>query len=137
MCVFNILVIPGISAIAGGRQLEANRDLVYKEAQFYMLSVAVLLIMFAFAAIYNPLPTAAGDVAIRGEVDRTLAAIPLAMYGLYLFVQWQDTMDFEADETPEPIRPTKAWLLLGLSLLLILVSAALLFCLRRQWFPAR
>jgi cation:H+ antiporter len=120
--IFNILVIPGASALVGKTHLEANRDLVYKEAQFYMLSVAVLLIMFAFAAIYHPVAPIPGDPAIRGEVDRPLALIPLVMYGLYLFVQWQDTMDFDGGEEGERSSPAKQWLLLALSLVLIVVA---------------
>lgn len=43
--------------------IDANRDIVYKEAQFYMLSIAVLLLTFSMAVIYNPLPG-----QLRGEV---------------------------------------------------------------------
>lgn len=120
--IFNILVIPGVSAIAGKKQLQANRDLVYKEAQFYMLSVAVLLIMFSFAAIYHPVAARAGDDAILGEVSRPLAMIPFVMYGLYLFVQWQDTADFESDALVEDGSAGKHWLKMLLSFALILVG---------------
>jgi cation:H+ antiporter len=119
--IFNILVIPGLAGILGGRQLESNRDLVYKESQFYMLSVAVLLIAFAFAAIYHPAGNGT-DGAILGRVTRTIALIPLAMYGLYVFVQWQDTIEYEAEHAPESISPAKEWGLLLLSLVLILVA---------------
>ncbi len=120
--IFNILVIPGLSALVGKQQLEANRDLVYKEAQFYMLSVAVLLVMFSFAVIYHPVAPDPANPAILGEVDRTLAIIPLVMYGLYLFVQWQDTMEFEAEPHDGAIRPGREWLVLVASLALILVG---------------
>jgi len=131
--IFNILVIPALSGIYGKDQLQANRDLVYKEAQFYMISVAVLLLTFSFAAIYHPVGGAADGAPIQGEVTRALAVIPLAVYGLYLFVQYQDTMDFEPPVAKEEIRPGKQWLLLIASLLIIvagvegLVRAALEF----------
>ena len=118
--LFNILVIPALSGLYAEDLLESNRDLVYKEAQFYMLAVAVLLLTFSFAAIYNPVESDAG--AITGEFDRWLAVLPLGMYGLYLFVQWQDTMDFEPDVTDEDIAVGKNWLLLLGSLLIILIG---------------
>ncbi|MDY6779230.1 MAG: sodium:calcium antiporter, partial [Halobacteria archaeon] len=38
--IFNILVIPALSGIATEDALDANRTIVYKEAQFYMLAVS-------------------------------------------------------------------------------------------------
>ncbi|MCA9619527.1 MAG: sodium:calcium antiporter [Myxococcales bacterium] len=131
--IFNILVIPGASGLVAKQKLQANRDLVYKEAQFYMLSVAVLMITFAFATIYNPVPTPAADGTIRGIVDRKLAIIPIAMYGLYLFVQWQDVMESDTPASAERIAPGREWLRLLLGLVLIvaavegLVRAALVY----------
>jgi cation:H+ antiporter len=118
--LFNILIIPALSRLYSEHELESNRDLVYKEAQFYMLSVAVLLLTFSFAAIYNPVET--NGASISGEMTRTLALLPVAMYGLYLFVQWQDTMDFEPDVDPEEVAVGKQWLRLLLSLALIVVG---------------
>ncbi len=121
--IFNVLVIPGLSGVlTGEQQLQANRDLVYKEAQFYMLAVAVLTITFAFAAIYHPVPDTTGSGAILGQLDRWLVLIPLVMYGLYLFVQWQDTMDYDAEPPTQNIRPGKQWLRLLLSLGLIFLA---------------
>lgn len=120
--IFNILVIPGLARLSSDNQLESNRDLVYKEAQFYMLSVAVLLITFAFAAIYNPVTPPPADGSITGTMTRPLALIPVIMYGLYLFVQWQDTMDYEPDSSVSNIVAWREWLKLLLSLALILVA---------------
>lgn len=132
--LFNILVIPGLAGLVAQPRLETNRDLVYKESQFYMIAVAVLLLTFAFAAIYHPVtPPDATPGTIQGEVTRGLALIPLLLYGLYLFVQYQDTMDHEGDEPPEGIRPGREWARLALSLAIILagvealVRAALAF----------
>ncbi|MBK1667102.1 sodium:calcium antiporter [Rhodovibrio sodomensis] len=118
--LFNILVIPGLAGLSGREQLQANRDLVYKEAQFYMIAVAVLTLTFAFAVIYNPVP---GDGrALSGEITRGLAVIPVVLYGLYIFVQYQDTLEHTAEVDPRDIRPRREWLRLAASLLLIVVG---------------
>ena len=100
-----------------------NRDLVYKEAQFYMIAVAALLLMFSFAVIYNPVES--GDGVLRGELTRWLAIMPLVLYGIYVFVQYQDTMDYHSDEDVSHIQPIKEWgrLVGGLALILVGVEA--------------
>lgn len=118
--LFNILVIPALAGLASREPLQANRDLVYKEAQFYMIAVAVLTLTFSFAVIYQPLPDTEG--AIRGELTRPLALMPVALYGLYLFVQYQDTLDHEAEEDIRDIRPGREWGLLALSLVVIVIG---------------
>lgn len=115
--IFNILVIPAVAALVTKEPLEPNRDVVYKEAQFYMISVAVLLLTFAFAAIYNPV----SRDPIVGEVDRTLALIPVCLYGLYVFMQYQDVKD-QAPERDETVNPLRQWGVLAASLALILVG---------------
>lgn len=117
--IFNILVIPGFSGIFSKNTLEANRDLVYKEAQFYMLSVATLVLTFSFAVIYNPMNEAN---FLAGVVDRRLALIPVALYFLYIFIQYQDTMDYQPEAEKHEITPWKKWGLLILSLALILLG---------------
>ncbi|QEA38254.1 sodium:calcium antiporter [Pistricoccus aurantiacus] len=118
--LFNILVIPALSGLGSKEPLRANRDLVYKEAQFYMIAVAVLTLTFAFAAIYHPVES--GGNAIQGEMTRWLALMPVALYGLYLFVQYQDTMDHQAEPDTREIKPGKEWGILALSLLIIVVG---------------
>jgi len=117
--IFNILVIPALSGIARDGPMEANRTLVYKEAQFYMLAVSVLVITFSMAVIYYP----ADGERLVGTVTRPLALLPLGMYGLYVFIQSQDTADYEADEDGrEGIDAGRQWALLGAGLLTILVA---------------
>lgn len=129
--LFNILVIPALSGLASHKQLQANRDLVYKESQFYMIAVAVLMLTFSFAAIYYPVEAAGGP--IQGELTRELALIPLLLYLLYVFVQYQDTIDHEGEADTQDIRPSREWMKLGLSLAIIvagvegLVRAAISF----------
>ncbi|MHB9288099.1 sodium:calcium antiporter [Halobacteriales archaeon Cl-PHB] len=115
--IFNILVIPAVAALMTHEPLEASREIVYKEAQFYMVAVAGLLITFSFAVIYVPVP----GTALEGSVTRPLAAIPLALYLLYVFIQWQDVSDFGVPE-PEGIDIRREWGKLAAGLLLILVA---------------
>ena len=116
--IFNILVIPGVAGVATNNPVESSRTLVYKEAQFYMLAVSVLLITFALGVIYYPV---AGERLV-GEVTRPLALIPLGMYGLYIFIQVQDTSDHEADNDTDSIDVRRQWAFLLAGLLVILVA---------------
>jgi cation:H+ antiporter len=123
--IFNILVIPGLSGLMSEKPMRTDRDIVYKEAQFYIISVAVLLLTFSFAAIYNPVSQ--GDGPIQGVMTRPIALIPVSLYLLYIFLQWQDTRDYNLEEhTKETISPLKEWARLGLSLLIILVGVEIL-----------
>ena len=122
--IFNILVIPGISGLLGGR-LAADRILVYKDAQFYITSVTVLLLAFTFSLIYNPVP----GTEWEGLMTRAIALMPLAMYGLYIFLQQQDTAEYQAELgnsganlSRREINVGRQWLRLLLSLVLIVVS---------------
>ncbi|MFW6321341.1 MAG: sodium:calcium antiporter [Halohasta sp.] len=114
--IFNILVIPGVSALTRG-PLSVNLAVVYKEAQFYMLSIAVLLLTFSFGVIYNT----NGSTAVS-EIGRPLALVPLAVYGLYLFIQYQDVSDYEPPVTTENIQIGREWLRLAAGLVLIVVA---------------
>lgn len=122
--IFNILIIPAAAGLVAKNPLKSNRDLVYKEAQFYIISVAVLIITFSFAAIFNPVT--GGEGAILGEMDRLLALLPLLLYGFYIFMQYQDTMDYEPAIDASDINPLKQWGMLGASLVVILIGVELL-----------
>ncbi len=115
--IFNILVIPGLSALVGGR-LKTGRDLVFKEGQFYLISVAVLFLTFSLAVLYNPLENG----RLTGEISRGLALVPLLVYLLYLFIQQQDVREYEGGEDETGLSPLKEWAKLSVSLLLILVG---------------
>lgn len=121
--IFNVLVIPALSGIATKNPLDANRTIVYKEAQFYMLAVSALVITFAFAVIYFPVE---GGTALDGNVTRPLALIPLLLYGLYLFIQWQDVGDHEADDSGGDVNVSREWGRLAVGLLVILIAVELL-----------
>ena len=114
--IFNILVIPALSALRSS-PLSVNRDVVYKEGQFYMLAIAVLLLTFSFGVIYN-----SGGSGATSVIGRPLALIPIAMYVLYLFIQYQDVHDYDPPvRTPEG-GVARDWLRLAAGLVLIVVA---------------
>jgi cation:H+ antiporter len=122
--IFNILVIPGISALVGGK-LTIDIMLVYRDAQFYLTSIAVLLLAFSFALIYEPV----AGTPLAGEMTRWIALIPLALYGLYLFLQQQEAHTSRGREPkherlmkPPSGSASKDWLLLTLGLALVVAG---------------
>ncbi|SEH43439.1 cation:H+ antiporter [Halopenitus malekzadehii] len=117
--IFNVLVIPALSALATDADLDTNRAIVYKEAQFYMIAISALVVTFALAVIYVPVPE---PPALVGELTRPLAVIPLGLYGLYLFIQWQDVGDHVAGEPPTDISVGREWARLVGGLLGILIA---------------
>jgi cation:H+ antiporter len=121
--IFNVLVIPALSGLATRSPLDVNRTIVYKEAQFYMIAVSALVITFALAVIYYP---ADGGTTLDGNVTRPLAVIPLLLYGLYLFIQWQDVGDYEAEETGAGVEVIREWGRLAAGLVVIVIAVELL-----------
>ena len=115
--IFNILVIPALAGVIADGPVSADRTIVYKEAQFYMIAVSALVITFALGVIYYPTEVS----RLGGQVTRPLAAIPLALYGLYLFIQWQDVSDHEAERVDD-IDAWRSWGLLALGLGFILLG---------------
>lgn len=115
--VFNLLVIPGIAVLVGTGGVSTSRELVYKEALFYMLALAVLLLTFSLAVIYNPLEGG----GLQGEVTRPLALFPLALYGLYVFTQYLDATENEIEADPSVDR-LRTWLWFGIGLVVIVVG---------------
>lgn len=124
--IFNILVIPAIAGLTG-KPAEHKLQLVYRDAQFYLTSVAVLLLTFSFALIYEPVQ-AHGD-GLAGLITRPIAMIPLLLYGLYLFLQQQDAIEHRRSDSDsaekanaDAARPGRDWLLLIAGLLAILIG---------------
>ncbi len=129
--IFNILVIPGLAAVLAEDGVRSDKELVYKDAQFYLIAVAVFVLTFSFAFIYNP-GTGSGE-SLVGTMTRPLALIPIALYGLYVFIQQQEVHDAEVGAPPDDLSPARQWGLLAVSLVLVvagveaLVQAALFF----------
>ena len=122
--IFNILVIPGLSGLAAKDGLVADKELVYKDAQFYMIAVSVFVLTFALAFIYNPVESGAEapSGALIGEMTRPLALIPILLYGLYIFIQQQEVADADEDDPPEGMKVLKQWGVLALSLVLVVAG---------------
>ena len=113
--IFNLLMIPALSALVS-EELEATRDIVHKDAQFYIISVLVLFITFALGATYVP-----GGTNEAAILTPTLAVLPLLTYGVYVFLQYQDTQDHVPTASVD-IDPSREWALLGVALVLIAVG---------------
>ncbi|SDR00664.1 sodium:calcium antiporter [Natronobacterium texcoconense] len=119
--VFNVLVIPALSTLYHRDTMEANRAIVYREAQFYIIAVATLLLTFSLAVIYYPT-----NVGLFGEVNRPLALFPLGLYGLYLFIQYQESAEYRAAEEQASVDGVREWGILAIGLALILVGVEVL-----------
>jgi cation:H+ antiporter len=113
--IFNLLVIPALSAFSS-EDLKATRDIVHKDAQFYVISVLVLFIMFALGATYVP-----GGTNRAAILTPTLAILPLATYGIYVFLHQQDASEHVADDALD-VRPVREWGTLAVALLVIAVG---------------
>lgn len=122
--IFNITVIPALSSLIGRETLDVNRGLVYKEAQFYIISIAALLLVFSFSVIYFPVAGTPG--LTEGTINRWLALMPVLLYGLYVFIQYQDSSDSERKREVAGVNLLTIWTKLLGSLLVILVGVELL-----------
>jgi cation:H+ antiporter len=120
--IFNILVIPGCAVLLGG-PLAANRELVFKEALFYLIAVAVLLLTFSFAVIYYPAP---GE-PVLGTLTRGLVLIPIILYAIYIFIQYQDAKDNAAENPTDTVgHVLREWFILALCMLIVALGVELL-----------
>ncbi len=128
--IFNILVIPSSSVLARGGSLEASRELVFREAQFYLVSVAGLLLVISFAVIYDGGPPLDASQPVMGTLTRPLALLPLALYGLYLFIQYEEVRDHRrvAIRDLEVSAPREWAILLGCIALILVGVEVLLRC---------
>jgi len=113
--IFNLLVIPALSALFSD-ELSATRSLVHKDAQFYIISVLVLFIVFALGATYVP-----GGTNTEAILTPPLAVLPLATYGVYLFLHQQDASEYVAADSPD-IDRNRELLTLAVALVVIAVG---------------
>jgi cation:H+ antiporter len=113
--IFNLLVIPAAAALAS-EELETTRDIVHKDAQFYIISILVLFLTFALGATYVP-----GGTNRAAILTPTLAVLPLLTYGVYVFLQYQDTRDHTPVETSD-VAVGREWARLAVALALVAVG---------------
>jgi len=125
--IFNVLVIPACSVFARGDSLPANRDLVFREAQFYLISVTALLLVISLSVVYNSAAPGSGSEPIFGQLTRPLALLLISLYGLYLFIQYEEVRDHR-QQTPRDVSvdAPKEWRTLIGCIALILVGVELL-----------
>lgn len=125
--IFNILVIPAASKLASPSPLKSSLLVVYKEGLFYMLSVSLMMLTFCLAIIYHPSP----DQPMHGTMTRGMMLLPLGLYALYVFTQYQDSRDYTPTVEPTDIVVWKSWLrmLFGLAMILAGVEALVRGCL--------
>lgn len=118
--IFNILVIPALTVIIPRTSINSTRTLVHKETLFYLFSILVLFLTFAFALIYAP-----SEASLTGELTRPMVVFPLVMYLFYLFLQWQDTSEYDGEVPDHSIQPLREWgkLLVGLLVILVAVES--------------
>ena len=117
--IFNLLVIPALSALAS-EKLESIRSLVHKYAQFYVINVLILFIVFALGATYVPGGT--NSVAI---LTPSLALIPLATYAVYIFLHQQDASDHVSTDVTVG-HPLREWGTLAVALVVIGIGVDIL-----------
>ncbi len=113
--IFNLLVIPALSALSS-ETLGATRSLVHKDAQFYVISVLMLFVVFALGATYVP-----GGTNSAAILTRELTVLPLATYGIYVFLHQQDASDHVAPASTA-VSPRREWATLAVTLVLIAVG---------------
>lgn len=127
--IYNILVIPACSVFARGRSLASNRELVYREAFFYLISVTALLLVVCLAVIFDGSGTIENGEPdpVRGTLTRSLALLPLALYGLYLFIQYEEVKDHRRIAIRNlDVRPLREWSILAGCIVIILVGVEVL-----------
>jgi cation:H+ antiporter len=122
--IYNVLVIPAGSVFARGSSLQSNRELIFREALFYLVSVVVLLLVICLAVVYDGVGAGA---EVRGTFTRPLALLPLLLYGLYLFMQFEEVRDHRRKVARVAgIDPARQWLILVLCIGLICVGVEVL-----------
>ena len=127
--VYNILVIPACSVYARGTPMRTNKEIVYREAQFYLIAVISLMVVLSLAVIYyGPPPLLQdGQRVYQGTFTRGLALIPVALYAVYLFIQFVEVREGLADHPPNPAKKIlKEWVALFWSIALILIGVEIL-----------
>ncbi len=127
--IYNILVIPACSVFARGRSLRSNRELVFREAQFYLVSVSALLLVVCLAVIFDPGGPRNGEAAgpILGTLTPSLAWLPLALYALYLFIQYEEVKDHRRVAIRDmEVRAAREWVILLVCIGLIMVGVEVL-----------
>lgn len=117
--IFNILVIPGLSAILS-KGVNSEWSFVMKDVQFYIISILILTVAFALAVIYFP----TAEDPLVGELTRWIALIPFLFYFLYLYFQQKEAQVYQEknQEREKSDQIGREWVKFFISLVLIVAS---------------
>lgn len=121
--IFNILVIPGASALAQSKTFRTDHQIVYRETLFYLSSVLVIALLFCLAVIFFPL-TSQGP--LQGAMSWQLALFPLAFYILYGYIQWHEVKGNQPEPSLKVEKPWKPWSRLILSMVAVAIGVEIL-----------
>jgi cation:H+ antiporter len=123
--VFNILVIPGTSVLFRPGSLHAGREVLYREAQFYLISVLIVMVTLSFSVIYQPSTVD----PYNGTLTGSLMILPLLFYVLYIYIQYQEVHDHKPEEKEEEGQQStalKSWSKLVISVLMVTIGVEML-----------
>jgi cation:H+ antiporter len=120
--VFNILVIPGTSVFFRSGSLHAGRDVIYREAQFYLISVLIVMVTLSFAVIYQP----STEEPLNGTLTLSLMFLPLLFYVLYIYIQYQEVRDHIPEDIKQKPKALKHWGKLIISMVLVTMAVEVL-----------
>ncbi|PSQ65354.1 MAG: sodium:calcium antiporter, partial [Halobacteriales archaeon SW_9_67_24] len=60
--------------------------------------------------------------SLAGTVTRPLTLAPLGLYALYVFIQYQDVVEYESGEPAEEIDVAREWAVLAASLVIVVIA---------------
>jgi cation:H+ antiporter len=121
--VFNILVIPGTSVLFRPGSLHAGREVLYREAQFYLISILIVMVTLSFSVIYQPSTVD----PYNGTLTGSLMILPLLFYVLYIYIQYQEVRDHKPEEDEQQQSTAlKSWSKLVISVLMVTIGVEML-----------
>ncbi len=121
--VFNILVIPGTSVLFRPGSLHAGREVLYREAQFYLISVLIVMVTLSFSVIYQPSTVD----PYNGTLTGSLMILPLLFYVLYIYIQYQEVRDHKPEKKQQQkTTALKSWGKLVISVLMVTFGVEML-----------
>ena len=120
--IFNILVIPGVSVFFRAGPFGTDRHIIFRETQFYLISVLLMVVVLALAVIFFPVD----GTGLKGKLSLSLVIVPLGFYALYVFIQFHEVLDYDTGSKNEPARVTSEWLRLVASMGAVTIGVEIL-----------
>jgi cation:H+ antiporter len=120
--IFNILVIPACSALMRHTPLQTDRHLIFRETQFYLISIMLVMLVLSLSVIHNPAP----DNSLHGALTREMALLLPVFYLIYVYIQYQEVREHRPDVEPVDVRPLREWLRLLIAMLVVTAGVEIL-----------